>query len=69
MAGSRQERVAVVVVDEWLWGMLVCFTFFSEVVYRSVFLICFEVAVSKHVSLLRYCFNVIVSAGWSMTGR
>ena len=51
-----RDRV-VVVVNEWLWGMLVCFTFFSKVVYRSAFLICFEVAcsvvvVSKHVSLL-----------------
>ena len=50
-----RERV-VVVVDKWWWGMLF-FTFFPEVVYRSVFLICFEVAcsvvaVSKHVSLL-----------------
>lgn len=38
-------------------GMLVCFTFFSEVAYRSAFLIGFEVAcsvvaVSKHVSFL-----------------
>lgn len=51
-----QEKRAVVVVGKWWWGMLF-FTFFPEVVYRSAFLICFEVAcsvvaVSKHVSLL-----------------
>lgn len=56
---KRRGRDGVVaVVDRWLWGMLVCRTFFSEVVYRSAFLICFDVvssvvaAVRKHVSLL-----------------
>lgn len=34
------------VVDEWLWGMFVCFTFFSVVVSRFVFLIWFEVVCS-----------------------
>ncbi len=60
MADGRKEKVkgggrVVAVVDEWLWGMLVCLTFFSEVVYRSVLLIgielaCSVVPVSKHVS-------------------
>lgn len=56
--GKRRGKNRVVdVVDEELWGMFVCFTFFSVVVSRSVFLICFEVAcsvvaVSRHVILL-----------------
>ncbi len=54
---QRGRGGVVVAMDGWLWGMLACFTFFSEVVYRSAFLIgfevaCYVVAVSKHVSLL-----------------
>lgn len=52
MTDRREEK-------GWLlWWMLVCFTFLFEVVYRSAFLIGFEVACSvvavskQHVSLL-----------------